>query len=204
MKRIVISIVALIALAFPSLSHACGVIRWPVKVAQDKHVYFFYKDRDVATGELVAPVATTIAKLSKKPWPFEWTVGQMPQKWSYTQRNGQAEFTLWQLTATLVKKKNEDDLDYHLVIKSGTKQMIAEIPSEACVAETPEPIKSMVIQARLDFDDWYDQQTNKQNLNAKVRLTGIGFFDRVHGNAEGQVQKNGIELHPVVKIEFLD
>ena len=40
-------------------------------------------------------------------------------------------------------------------------------------------------------------------MNARVRLTGIGYFDRVHGGI-GQVKKNGIELHPIIKIEFLD
>jgi len=35
-----------------------------------------------------------------------------------------------------------------------------------------------------------------------VRITGVGFFDKVHGQT-GVSQLNGIELHPVLKIEFL-
>jgi hypothetical protein len=35
-----------------------------------------------------------------------------------------------------------------------------------------------------------------------VRITGVGFFDRVHGQM-GVSQLNGIELHPVLKVEFL-
>jgi hypothetical protein len=35
-----------------------------------------------------------------------------------------------------------------------------------------------------------------------VRITGVGFFDKVHGQT-GVSQFNGIELHPVLKIEFL-
>jgi hypothetical protein len=35
-----------------------------------------------------------------------------------------------------------------------------------------------------------------------VRITGVGFFDKVHGQM-GVSQLNGIELHPVLKIEFL-
>jgi hypothetical protein len=34
-----------------------------------------------------------------------------------------------------------------------------------------------------------------------VRITGVGFFDRVHGQM-GVSQSNGIELHPVLKVEF--
>jgi hypothetical protein len=35
-----------------------------------------------------------------------------------------------------------------------------------------------------------------------ARITGVGFFDRVHGQT-GVATFNGIELHPVLKIEFM-
>jgi hypothetical protein len=35
-----------------------------------------------------------------------------------------------------------------------------------------------------------------------ARLTGVGFFDKVHGQM-GVSQLNGIELHPILKIEWL-
>ena len=36
----------------------------------------------------------------------------------------------------------------------------------------------------------------------RARITGVGFFDKVHGQT-GVAQLNGIELHPVLKVEFL-
>src|SRR5262249_18743437 len=36
----------------------------------------------------------------------------------------------------------------------------------------------------------------------RARITGVGFFDRVHGQM-GVSQLNGIEIHPVLKIEWL-
>ncbi|MDB5321305.1 MAG: hypothetical protein JWN40_2936 [Phycisphaerales bacterium] len=36
----------------------------------------------------------------------------------------------------------------------------------------------------------------------RVRLTGVGFFDKVHGQT-GVSQFNGIELHPILKVEFV-
>jgi hypothetical protein len=197
-------VVAAVCAFLPVAAFACGQERWPVKVVQDKHRKYFFKDQKISTRELVDPVQTSVYQLSRKAWPFSWAKSAFPDAWANRQRAGQAEFTIWVLTATLLKKKNEDDQDYHLVIKSGTRKMIAEIPSPDCLDSTPEPIKSMVIQARSDFDTWFDQQPDKVNLNTRVRITGMGFFDRVHGNAEGQVKKNGIELHPVIKIEFLD
>ncbi|MFL5059031.1 MAG: hypothetical protein ACJ8DQ_03025 [Xanthobacteraceae bacterium] len=37
----------------------------------------------------------------------------------------------------------------------------------------------------------------------KARLTGVGFFDRVHGQL-GVAPKNGIELHPLLGFEWLE
>jgi hypothetical protein len=34
-----------------------------------------------------------------------------------------------------------------------------------------------------------------------VTITGVGFFDRVH-NQTGVALKNGIELHPILAVEF--
>lgn len=36
----------------------------------------------------------------------------------------------------------------------------------------------------------------------RARITGVGFFDNVHGQM-GVSQSNGIELHPILKIEWL-
>jgi hypothetical protein len=36
----------------------------------------------------------------------------------------------------------------------------------------------------------------------RARITGVGLFDKVHGQM-GVSQSNGIELHPVLKIEWL-
>jgi hypothetical protein len=33
-----------------------------------------------------------------------------------------------------------------------------------------------------------------------VKVTGVGFFDRVHG--QNGVAPNGVELHPLLNIEF--
>ena len=36
----------------------------------------------------------------------------------------------------------------------------------------------------------------------KARVTGVGFFDKVHGQM-GVSQSNGIEIHPILKIEWV-
>ena len=45
--------------------------------------------------------------------------------------------------------------------------------------------------------------TFKTKVNpTPARITGVGFFDKVHGQM-GVSQLNGIELHPILKIEWL-
>ncbi|MEP7173403.1 MAG: hypothetical protein ABI705_07940 [Aestuariivirga sp.] len=52
-----------------------------------------------------------------------------------------------------------------------------------------------------------DQQLEMPTFQTKVkptpaRITGVGFFDKVHGQT-GVSQFNGIELHPILKIEWI-
>lgn len=196
---LVITFVYLIIAVSNSL--ACGVERWNIKVVQDQHSKYFFQNNDLATGKLQPFLTTTIADLQKQPYPLNVSPKSPPPKWSYDLRAGTAEFRMWTVTAFLTKKKNEKDEDYHLIMDDGTgRSLVAEIPSPNCVAETPEPLKSMILEARSDFDDWFMKQT-KKTFFQKVRMTGIGFFDRVHGS-EGE-SPNGIELHPVIKIAFL-
>jgi len=45
-----------------------------------------------------------------------------------------------------------------------------------------------------------DLATDPAHAAALVRITGVGFFDYIHG--QRGVAPNGIELHPVLDVEF--
>lgn len=185
-----------------TISLACGIERWHVKVVQDQHNKYFFQNNDVSTGVLQPFQKTTIAKLHLSPYPLTVNPKSPPPKWSYDLRKGIEEFRMWTVTAFLTEKKNEKDEDYHLVLDDGSgENLVAEIPAPACVEDTPEPLKDMILQARSDFDEWFAALPNKKKFRQKVRITGIGFFDHLHG-AEGS-SPNGIELHPVIEIKFL-
>lgn len=72
--------------------------------------------------------------------------------------------------------------EHHLVLKSGQRTLVAEIPHPDSLDDTPESLKTMIIQ---DFDESF----------------AVGMFDKL-GHAEG-TSPNGIELHRVIKIAFL-
>jgi hypothetical protein len=197
-RTIILLTVATSCLLASQTALGCGKERWDVKVARDKHIKYFYINQNVAGGKVIKPTPTTIAKLHREAWPFQQLVH--PPKWSWIQRASKPEFIIWQVTATLTKKKNEDDEDYHLILKSGNRTLVAEIPADGCVDDTPEPFRSMITKARSDFDA-FAANHNGNTFNQKVRVTGLGMFDTL-GHAEG-TSPNGIELHPVIKIEFL-
>jgi hypothetical protein len=69
-RRLLVILTFAVAIAFPSTAFLCGTERWTVKVAQDEHIRFLYKNNDVDSGQLRPPVNTTIGQLSAYPWPF--------------------------------------------------------------------------------------------------------------------------------------
>ncbi len=180
----------------PQLTLKPGVERWPVKTGVD------------AQASLVAStaVAATIADLVALPAPAD--PDQIPDRLAPT------EDTLYTVTATLTAYKLEQDGDYHLVIADpGGATMIAEIPDPVfCVGSV---WLDQITTARAAFDArFHAELAGLKALMAAVAagvpmitkvtvpvvLTGVGFFDRLHGQTG--VAPNGIEFHPVLSIVF--
>jgi hypothetical protein len=103
------------------------------------------------------------------------------------------------LDATLTMFKPEADKDYHLVIRDHGKTMIAEIPRPSCVTSSS-PFHDTIQATRDCFEN---HAKSKKNLQLRVRVTGIGFFDLPHSTPQTGHAPNNIEIHPVLGITFL-
>jgi hypothetical protein len=161
---------------------SCGVERWAVKTGTDA-------DRSKIT--LQSTASTTIAALDALSTP-----GSLPSN----NRVAPTEDTVYQLHATLTQYKLEADSDYHLVLSDGSGHtLISEIPDPACVGSTS-PLTSSIQKARGEFDARYTATTSFQTANVAVTITGVGFFDFLHGQTG--VAPNGIELHSVLDVQF--
>lgn len=127
----------------------------------------------------------------------------------------------------LVKFKEETgktgDSDYHLVISDNTMlyspggtssqpsphSFIAEIPDPNCVGgrhgqvTNPSRFQVQLAQVRTEFEQRFTSVKSGWNdaNGIPVRLTGVVFFDRPHGQVGRAL--NGLELHPLLAIEFL-
>jgi hypothetical protein len=163
-------------------SGSCGVERWSVKTGTDA---------DVGLVNLSSTQPNTIVTMRS------WTA---PNPIPPNNRVQPYETTTWVLNATLVEYKLETDSDYHLVIQDASgNTMIAEIPDPACVSSSS-PFSNLIQSARAQFDAKYSATTSFQTANIPVQITGVGMFDFLHGQTG--VAPNGIEVHPVLDIQF--
>ncbi|HVS82095.1 MAG TPA: lamin tail domain-containing protein [Pyrinomonadaceae bacterium] len=159
----------------------CGVERWSVKVGTDP---------DASMVDLTKATPVTLATMRG------WTAPASPP---LNARVGPYETTVWVVHGTLINYKQEGDVDYHAVIQDGAgNTLITEIPCPCCGIGSP--FQSMMANARSSFDSRLTASTFFQNPNIPVRITGVGFFDFIHGQTG--VAPNGIEIHSVLSIAF--
>jgi hypothetical protein len=118
--------------------------------------------------------------------------------------------------------KTGDD-DYHLVITDDTLDftpggsgkphghgLVAEIPNPDCVAgeqgdpAVPSHFAQQLRDMRAKFDQQFPHITGGWNEagGLPVRITGVQFFDRQHGQVGRAL--NTVEIHPIFNIEFGD
>jgi len=166
----------------PDLFGQCGVERWSVKTGTDA-------DANLVNQSSTTP--TTVSSLRSLSAPSSLPANNRIQP---------TETTVFVVDATLTEYKLESDSDYHLVISdAGGNTMITEIPSPNCVG-AGSPFASSISASRNAFDARFTATTSFQTANIPVRITGVGFFDFLHGQTG--VAPNGIELHPVLNIIF--
>lgn len=168
--------------AVGSSTGRCGIERWSVKTGTDQ---------DAALVELGSEVPSTIGALDTMVPPASPPADR---------RVRPVETTVYAVRATLTRFKLERDSDYHLVLEDGSGHtMIAELADPACVGGSS-PLAPGVRRARSQFAARYSPERFFRSVRVPVLITGVGFFDFVHG--QSGVAPNGIELHPVLSITF--
>jgi hypothetical protein len=157
----------------------CGMERWAVKTGTDPG----------ASMVSLTPQGSTIADLTAIRPPA-----------GPTDRVAPTETTTFQLSATILAIKQEADSDYHLEIADANgNTMIAEAPSPSC--DSGSVFTAQIGQARQAINAACPNVTGTyQHVSIPADLTGVGFFDRIHGQLG--VAPNGIELHPVLAIKL--
>jgi hypothetical protein len=162
----------------------CGLWRWPVKTGSD------------ATRFQVSTTvhSTTVGYLDGRTPPATFT------SFAQNHRIKLQEFKTWQVRATLVALKLEDDGDLHVRLSSSGHLMIAEVPLGRCVS-TASRWKAQIAAARSYLLARYSVSLSSWHfVNRTVTIRGLGFFDSEHGVTGAA--PNQIELHPVIFVRF--
>ena len=76
--------------------------------------------------------------------------------------------------------------------------MIAEVPDPGCAGACASGFATVYAQVRQKLLTYLNSAQSE--ARPLVRITGVGFFDYLHG--QRGVAPNGIELHPVLDVEF--
>ena len=131
---------------------------------------------------------SSIATLTAIPAPVPEPTTRVPQE--------QRTYTVH---AQLVGAKVEADSDFHLVIQDGADTMIAELFDPSCAQGSK--VLAQASQARADFIKRFGVPSSQRftPLQGTVDITGVFFFDRIHG--QRGVAPNGAELHPVIGLK---
>lgn len=161
---------------------ACGVERWNVKTGLDP---------DARLVDLRHVVPTTILRLRALTPPTALPADA---------RIRPVETTVYRVDALLLRYKEEQDSDYHLVLAdTGGRTMIAEIPAPACLTPAS-PFYPAIVAVRRVFTAQFQPSDRWQRLREPVQVTGVGFFDVPH--EQSGVAPNAVELHPILALSW--
>jgi len=169
----------------PTCGSQCGTERWLVKTLADP-------DRQQVDPH---PRPSSVAELAALARPVE-----LPEEG----RAEGAERTTFVVEAYLGGWHPENDGDIHLILFDRDQQsvsMIAEIPDPECSGACSSGYAAAYAQARSVLEAGL-ARPNPEDKPLRVEVTGVGFFDRNHGQTGAA--PNFIELHPVLKLRFLE
>jgi hypothetical protein len=164
----------------------CGVERWAVKTLSDAAV---------DSVDFSATVKTSVDALND----LGPHCGKGPDA-----RARPEERTVYEVVGRIAFAKFEPDRDVHLALEDADtgRTVIAEIVDPTCPgAKTSKHVEKLQA-ARGEFGKVLGDYSLKSLEGELVRVRGVGFFDRGHGQ-KGRAE-SCLELHPVLAIEYLE
>jgi hypothetical protein len=173
------------------LSH-CGTERWHIKTLDDAD----------ASKIKATPKMATLDQLRALAVPAGY------DKNNDSSRYVPVEETEYTIQAVLAGFKEEADRDLHVVLADPSNKahtMIGEVPDPQCSTVAASGHAAQISKVRTSFLKCFGPapvgKLKTFSGAMLVQLTGVGFFDVLHGQTG--VGPNGIELHPIVKIKTI-
>lgn len=170
---------------------SCGVQRWHIKTLDDAYVN--------TIGW--TPKSATVTQFRGFPVPSPY------DQYNDTTRYAPYETQSYTIRAILVQWKLETDNDYHIVIadpNNTANTMIIEPPDPSCSAACASNFGNYYSAVRTKLTNCFGAASTSFKSfpsGVVVDVTGVPEFDALHGQTG--VAPNGIELHPVLNINFV-
>jgi len=162
----------------------CGVERWAVKTLIDP-------DTVQINFNNIIPSTIQYQRSLEKPLSLPNT--RLP-----------SEDTVYSVECIMYKYKLEADNDIHVVIRAvndPSQTMVAEIVNADCPGIVNTSRYNALNNLRKWFDSTYHPTTSFTNTNVRIKITGVGFFDFLHGQTG--IPPNGREIHPVLSLSLV-
>lgn len=168
--------------------------RWAVKTAADLDASEINRK----------PSKTTIEKLLAMPRPIDLPAHETPENFQ-NHRARPVETTVWAVEADVVDCRLMPDGDYRVTLQGASgKTLVMEMPKpEPGFVEADNPFFKEIKAAREAFDTKAKPEKTQKPLHLHARITGIGFWAR-QWNKSQPIKDNLIQMHPVLKMEWLD
>jgi hypothetical protein len=182
------------AVAPPQPGSGPAEYRWSVRTGSDRDASFVNDER----------VPTTVEELAQQPRPrgLRPAIRRFP---AYQNRRAEGvERTVYVLEATIVGCKLMISQNFHLILKGDSGQtMIASCPHpDPHFVDPSSRWAKQIAMVRSQIHEKLNPAPERRKLmNQRARIAGVGFFNHVHGQVG--VAPNGIELSPVLEIEWL-
>jgi hypothetical protein len=164
----------------------CGVERWAVKTCYDADTV------NVNFNNIVPSTITYQRSLTAPTLPSDNTT-RLP-----------GEDTVFSLDCHIIECKLETDQDVHVVISTignTGETMVAEIVNPEC----PNIVNTSRYSIFKALRDWfvatYNPTTSFKSIGVDVHITGVGFFDFLHGQTG--IPPNGREIHPILSMSLI-
>lgn len=170
---------------------SCGVQRWHIKTLDDGDEHLINW----------VPQSASVSQLAAIPVPAGY------DQYNDTTRYAPTETQVYTVRAVLVGWKIENDHDYHIVVadpNNPNSTMIVEPPDETCSAACDSGFGPDFTASRNAISNCFGAVPSTFTSfpsGVVVDITGVPLFDALHGQTG--VAPNGIEIHPVLKINYV-
>ncbi len=161
----------------------CGKERWDVKTLTDKDTTKIDFENIIQSTVSEQCSLTRPSKIKNKP-------------------RMSSEITVYEIEAYVIKYKKESDRDFHVVIEDAETEetMVVEILDPDCPDIDNTSRYELFKEVREWFVENFHPTSSFKSTWKKVKLTGVGFFDYLHG--QRGMAPNGREIHPVLSMEM--